>query len=410
MSSPVPRSGGTGSGTASTSAPCGNAGATTITATYKATQAATVTYANVNNHGATGNTVDVTISFTAANKTNPAVADFTPDDVQVFKVVTGGLMVVPGTPAQTSPFSVPNVQGNAVLQWKWSATDGSKWYDCAYITVLNAQGTTICDTDNGGCDANADCVFLGGTRRCICHTGFFGNGTVGNCNAGAGPVTVTLHVSTPSPPIQNQFTSNLASLLQQTRFRPTGSQQTWSEARINFITTESDNAGGSYLVFELLPDPKTGESALFAATRLQTYASTNDYLTGSTLGVPYQLVGAEVVSSDPPTSSSSSGGTSGGAIAADVIVPIVVIAAIVAGVVIYRRRQTTGGVAKPAKTVPGPPSTSFQRIATSTAPMVPARPAGQALPAGWAKFADDQGVPYYYNEGTGESRWDPPTN
>ncbi len=65
-------------------------------------------------------------------------------------------MAVPGTPQQTTTFTVPATSGvkrgmrracrwltalrlrvgNAVLQWKWSATDGSKWYDCAYVYIL----------------------------------------------------------------------------------------------------------------------------------------------------------------------------------------------------------------------------------------------------------------------------------
>jgi len=32
------------------------------------------------------------------------------------------------------------------------------------------------DGNNGGCDANADCINKPGSRKCICKPGYFGNG------------------------------------------------------------------------------------------------------------------------------------------------------------------------------------------------------------------------------------------
>merc|ERR1712224_279765 len=35
-------------------------------------------------------------------------------------------------------------------------------------------------------------------------------------------------------------------------------------------------------------------------------------------------------------------------------------------------------------------------------------PAGGAVASGWTKQIDEDGVPYYFNEQTGESSWNPP--
>lgn len=53
--------------------------------------------------------------------------------------------------------------------------------------------------------------------------------------------------------------------------------------------------------------------------------------------------------------------------------------------------------------VPAMPSTLSGRTSTYAAP------AEGALPPNWALFEDDDGNPYYYNSGTGESTWERPT-
>jgi hypothetical protein len=160
---------------------------------------------------------------------------------------------------------------------------------CPAHARCRASGTTVCDTDNGGCDSNADCVFTAGTRVCNCRLGFAGNGTVGNCFATPMPVKVVLMLKTTNPvnqvarrPVaartcaahqthaQNTFTSNLANALKNSNYKQTGSTAKWSEARINFDNWFLDNVTNITMVtFYLLPDPVTGESGSCALARYQ---------------------------------------------------------------------------------------------------------------------------------------------
>jgi hypothetical protein len=44
------------------------------------------------------------------------------------------------------------------------------------IVVAGCGSTSPCQTNNGGCDSNADCSDTGGVISCACSTGFTGDG------------------------------------------------------------------------------------------------------------------------------------------------------------------------------------------------------------------------------------------
>lgn len=209
MVDPVPRSGGgTGTANASTGAPCGKTGPTTITASWTTNSSITVGYMNANGHGATGNTVTLSFQYKTnfPNYNAPTTADFT----TAIDLTSGGkgLMDTTKNTVQNHKITAPVALGEGILQFKWEATDGSRWYDCAYVEIA-AAGVGACATNNGGCSPNAQCTDVNGAAVCKCKAGYYGTGIT--CALAPPPVQVYIYTDVKVP--QDEFTVAIAAVL-----------------------------------------------------------------------------------------------------------------------------------------------------------------------------------------------------
>lgn len=416
MMTPVPRSGGgTGTGNASTGAPCGKTGPSTVAATWVRGTNVVVEYARANSHGNTGNTVTLILSYNAST-TTPTAAHFDSTKGAIVLAAAATMNVNINGPQQTTLTLPSNMTlGTAVLQFRWNPTSGGSWYDCAYVQIVSSTGgaTSVCATNNGGCATTATCAGTT-TATCTCKPGYYGDGRT--CTRMPDNVQVKLTIS--GNVSQDTFTSNIAALLQVNVGRVL-----YDEATVV--------SGNSVVNFYVAGNPITGEPATNAVSNLRTRVARGDSSLPTSVG--YQVLNVQVVGQDTtplafgggdPNSSDDSGSSLSSttiAIIAGVCAGGVLI--LVAAFFVMRRRRQSGNnnlyqarhktsdnqynvtplTSMPVKTPP-PAATSYSVRNTT----IPASTNSTATTHGWRQYTNEQGIPYFFNHITGESRWDSP--
>lgn len=230
MMQPVPRSGGgTGTGNAATTSPCGKTGPTTSVATYAGGDMVELGYARANAHGNTGYTVKFKMTFENA-EAEPTQAQFDAGylltmgeaDHQTCDTHGGAgtcaEMDVNINGMQTTMVQMPYQAGRAVIQFHWMPTSGGSWYDCAYVTMLptgiNASNNGCMPRNESGCvsaDMGGICTpTISGDVICSCKVGYCGNG-IDNCTMLEMPKMIELKVMIPTSEVsQNNFTILIA--------------------------------------------------------------------------------------------------------------------------------------------------------------------------------------------------------
>jgi len=415
LMTPTPRSGGgTGSGNASTSSPCGKAGPTTIVGRYPVGSTLNTEYKAVNGHGGPcTNCVTFTLSYTAATATTPAASDFTGANGIVLS--TAGAMDPNTGTVETLPLTLPTTAGKAVLQFMWQAKDGSKWFDCAYIQIDPPTAPSPCLANNGGCSPNAACTTDGSNNAvCKCKSGFFGDGHTCNALPADVPIVMVLNQTTFVAADQDAFTSNIASLL---GIDPNSGRILFDHKE--FITDAQSVTIAVAAHFAISANSTTGASGMEDALRLRAMVSTMSPTLNS-LGYRVTSVQVQGVDASPvafggpiPESSGSAFFTSS---SAGVIAGAVISMIAVVGFLVYLRVRNSNRTTSTNKNFTHMNSQKQVAVATtthSTGPVpTPAHPSPphetSSLPPGWSLFHTDDGVPYYHNDVTGESQWEPP--
>jgi len=289
MVDPVPQSGGgTGTANASGSSPCGKSGPNTIVATWAVGDNVTISYMNANNHGQSG----YTVSLTLFAGTTPSAASVAANGI----LMGTGYMNTAVNTVQSKVVTVPNLPGSAVVQFHWAATDGSNWYDCAYVSVT-ANLTGPCAKNNGGCAPSASCTSPDDvTAVCACRAGFYGNGY--SCAKMPNPVQI--YMVTKTKFTQGNFTEMVAAAMG------------ISSSRILY-DTQTMNGDGSWQVSFYITSDNTGAQPKETAVSLRSQITVGDPAFTKAFGGDY-IVSSQIVGTDTsprtfgaaPTSAASS--------------------------------------------------------------------------------------------------------
>jgi len=418
MVSPIPRSGGgTGSGNAATTNPCGKGSGTgALQGTFQAGANIPVSYMRANGHGnpsaysvafywcaPAANCLTATSNWIQVTPTTPPLLDGSVSGVQ------SGTIQLPSAAVDA---------GNTMLRYVATLGDGGKWYDCAMVKVQNGPVVVPPSCNPSPCSSTATCS---GSGVCTCPPGQIGSGYSTGANSGCrNPSTVdivwlnfTLAI-TSTTGVQNALTNEVAGVIGV------------DPGRINFINFVNLTTPGHPVVIAMMQImPDAGGAATFAIPILVDAIKTGSAF--SSFSVTDAAVGNEKVTynSDP-----NSGSSNAGAIAAGVIVSLVVVAAIVGGVFYYRKRKAAGlpmpwekNAAVSSSTssypVPGAAAASYAQPqqayrpnyptqATATANMTPGGPPQTAVASAWTAERDEQGHVYYFNHQTGASQWEKP--
>jgi len=212
--------------------------------------------------------------------------------------------------------------------------------------------------------------------------------------------------------VQNALTSSLEALLDAS----------------SLITYDTGVVSGGMLTvtFQISADPTTGQSGEDKAEQLRTLVSSNSSLSSlvypivsvQIVGVDSSpiMVGQSVSSSSSPPSQSASG------VIAGAVISFVALAAILVYLQYLRRSSNHDNTASKLNKFSSAPSSSSSNIGGQHTNMAPSsaapsivttngatpQSAETAAPPGWSRHLNDDGIPYYYNESTGESQWTRP--
>eukprot|EP01139_Manchomonas_bermudensis_P014430 Amastigsp_a508481_1324.p2 type:complete len:401 gc:universal Amastigsp_a508481_1324:35-1237(+) len=352
MVSPQPRSGGgTGSGNASTTGPCGGgAGVTTVTATWTIGQTVSASYMRANAHGATANNVYLTLAV-PANLNTPTATDFTDPNRRVV-VANGATMDVTIATPQSTSFTVPNTgpfnpanwttEGTAVLQFNWQPTSGGNWYDCAYITVVPANGVTSCTGVT--CRGNSTCFPLPNNQHeCRCDPGYSLNTAADTCDPLPPAVLVVIRIKG-STISQDLFTLQIARVLG------------IPSSRILYDRAVYLGSLGVTDVYFSITADSTGTSGMVKAEELATKVRNGDASVAKSGDFDYTVVSVQVEdqaqisfgqgpAATPSSDSKASAGKTAG-IVLGAIIGAAVVGALIVVAVIFVIKKKAGGSSK----------------------------------------------------------------